>query len=201
MSRKTPKTGAAALADFHLWTEVTKTLDPLRPDRVRGLGLEAPLPMPPDPSTPAPPPVPEKPRRRYSAPAYRPPVSMPNAATPPERPIEPRVRRRLMRGQIGIDGRIDLHGMRQSEAHAALGRFIEARAQQGDRTVLVITGKGLRRTAEDGTNLLERGVLRAMLPVWLAEPRLAPMVAGIDVAARGHGGDGAFYVRLRRPAR
>jgi DNA-nicking Smr family endonuclease len=41
-------------------------------------------------------------------------------------------------------------------------------------------------------------VLRAMLPVWLSEPGLAPLVAGWDTAAQGHGGDGAFYVRLRR---
>jgi DNA-nicking Smr family endonuclease len=40
-----------------------------------------------------------------------------------------------------------------------------------------------------------------MLPMWLAEPALAPYVAGFDIAAQGHGGEGAFYVRLRRVAR
>ena len=46
--------------------------------------------------------------------------------------------------------------------------------------------------------MTERGVLRTMLPVWLNEPSLAPMVSGWSVAARGHGGEGAWYVRLRR---
>jgi DNA-nicking Smr family endonuclease len=36
------------------------------------------------------------------------------------------------------------------------------------------------------------------LPVWLSEPPLSGLVAGWDNAAQGHGGQGAFYVRLRR---
>ena len=97
-----------------------------------------------------------------------------------------------------IDGTIDLHGMRQVEAHAALTRFVRARAARGDRTILVITGKGLKQVGDDAAVLVERGVLRAMLPLWLSAPELAPLVAGWDAAAQGHGGEGAFYVRLRR---
>ena len=85
-----------------------------------------------------------------------------------------------------------------SQAHAALTRFIHARASRGDRTLLVITGKGLKKLGDDAAVIIERGVLRAMLPIWLSEPTLAPLVSGWDVAAQGHGGDGAFYVRLRR---
>ena len=70
---------------------------------------------------------------------------------------------------------------------------------RGDRTLLVITGKGLKKT--DDLRILDRGVLRAMLPIWLAEPALAPYIAGYDSAAQGHGGEGAFYVRLRRVAK
>jgi DNA-nicking Smr family endonuclease len=76
---------------------------------------------------------------------------------------------------------------------------VPARVARGDRTLLVITGKGLKKT--DDLQILDRGVLRAMLPVWLAEPALAPLIAGWDAAAQEHGGDGAFYVRLRRAAR
>jgi DNA-nicking Smr family endonuclease len=106
------------------------------------------------------------------------------------------MRQRLMRGQIEIDGTIDLHGMRQAEARAALQRFVLARAARGDRTILVITGKGLKKI--DDTTIVERGVLRSMLPIWLSEPTLAPLIAGWDVSAQGHGGEGAYYVRLRR---
>jgi DNA-nicking Smr family endonuclease len=115
--------------------------------------------------------------------------------------IEPRLRQKLGRGRIAIDGRLDLHGMRQDEAYAALTRFLAARLARGDRTVLVITGKGLKKVNGDPTSIVERGVLRTMLPIWLSSPELIPLVAGWDQAAQAHGGEGAWYVRLRRERR
>lgn len=114
----------------------------------------------------------------------------------PNQSIEPKMRRRVRRGRVPIDGRLDLHGMRQHEARSALHRFIATRASMGDRTLLVITGKGLKKT--DPTNVFERGVLRHMLPRWLNEPDLAPLIAGYEVSAQHHGGEGAYYVRLKR---
>lgn len=177
------------LADWHLWTEVARTVSPLERQRALPLGDE-PLPLP-QAASPA-----KKAAVRPTLPSYRP-DGHPGHQTGRDE-LEPRLRRRLGRGQIVIDGTIDLHGMRQAEAHAALRRFLHARASRGDRTVLVITGKGVRQS-DGGTALVERGVLRTMLPIWLAERELAPLVSGWDVAARGHGGEGAFYVRLRRP--
>ena len=110
--------------------------------------------------------------------------------------IEPRMRRRLMRGRVPIDATIDLHGLRQSEAHAALCRFVPARHALGDRTLLVITGKGLKKTGYG--RIEQKGVLRTMLPAWLNEKSIAPFIAGWEVSAQAHGGEGAFYVRLRK---
>lgn len=110
--------------------------------------------------------------------------------------IEPRLGRKLRRGHIPIDGTIDLHGLRQDEAHAALCRFIAARHARGDRTLLVITGMGLKKTGWG--QIEQKAVLRSMLPIWLREKTLAPLVAGWQQAAREHGGEGAFYVRLKR---
>ena len=62
-----------------------------------------------------------------------------------------------------IDARLDLHGRTQSEAHAALLRFLRRAQANGAKTVLVITGKGGDR---DG----ERGVLKRQVPLWLALP-------------------------------
>lgn len=104
-----------------------------------------------------------------------------------------------MRGQLPIDATIDLHGLRQAEAHAALCRFIAARHRRGDRTVLVITGKGLKKMGYGAIE--QRGVLRTMLPIWLTEPALNFMVAGWEVSAQSHGGEGAYYVRLKRAER
>ena len=112
--------------------------------------------------------------------------------------IEPKLRKRLGRGRVTIDGTLDLHGMRQDEAYAALTRYLSARSARGDRTLLVITGKGLKKVNGDPTTIVERGVLRTMLPIWLSSPELLPLVAGWDQSAQGHGGEGAWYVRLRR---
>lgn len=185
-----------ALPDWHLWAEVAQTVSSLHRTRLReALKLNSqPLPLPrPSPGARArpiklPPPMPSyqssgKPGRQAN------------------QVIEPKLKRKLTRGHIDIDGTIDLHGMRQAEAHGALSRFIHARVGRGDRTILVITGKGLKKVDGDAAVIVERGVLRSMLPIWLSEPNLAPLIAGWDVAAQGHGGDGAFYVRLRRVER
>ena len=189
-ARGGPKGPKPPVPDFHLWTEVTETLLPLKPRR--RVRLKAPLPLPPALS-PAP-----KPPKILAMPSYQ----------SPEMPgrqelgvIEPRLRQRLGRGRIAIDGRLDLHGMRQDEAYAALTRFLAARLARGDRTVLVITGKGLKKVNGDPTSIVERGVLRTMLPIWLSSPELIPLVAGWDQAAQAHGGEGAWYVRLRRERR
>lgn len=187
------------LRDWHLWTEVKRTIVPLRPEREV---LSAPEPV--DEPLPLPPAEPPKPqlRRDWTVGSAAVPSAAPSYARKPpqliERPIEPKLRRKLMRGQMEIDGTIDLHGMRQVEARAALVRFINARVNRGDRTVLVITGKGLKKTDETATVIIERGVLRSMLPMWLNEPDLAPLIAGWGASAQGHGGEGAFYVRLKR---
>ena len=118
--------------------------------------------------------------------------------------LERRKARKLRSGRIEIDDRIDLHGMRQSEAHVALRRFLKRGFAEGKRWVLVITGKGApartaldERSERDG---IERGVLRRNVPRWLAEPELAGIVIGFTTAAVNHGGEGALYVHLRKRA-
>jgi DNA-nicking Smr family endonuclease len=131
----------------------------------------------------------------FAMPAYQSPQT---PGTTPVGVIEPKLRKRLGRGRITIDGTLDLHGMRQDEAYRALVRFLQARSARGDRTILVITGKGLKKVNGDPTTIVERGVLRTMLPIWLSSPELLPLVAGWDQSAQSHGGEGAWYVRLRR---
>lgn len=114
--------------------------------------------------------------------------SLPPLATMPRR-----MKSRVGRGAAPIDARIDLHGMRQEEAFAALRRFLADAALRGHTLVLVITGKG-RTAAPDR----ERGVLRAKVPQWLASADLRNTVIGFEEAHIGHGGEGALYVRVRK---
>lgn len=132
-------------------------------------------------------------------PAPRKPVS---SAKPAPEPIalDRRKSRRIAKGREPIEARIDLHGMRQSEAHDALRGFILRCHAHGLRRVLVITGKGISTDARDNWTMgeRERGVLRRNVPRWLAEPGLAALVGAIAPAHARHGGDGALYVMLRR---
>lgn len=116
-------------------------------------------------------------------------------ALPPLVGLEKRMARAIARGSRAIDARLDLHGMRQGEAHQALLGFIYRAQGQGARIVLVITGKGSADLP--GPMGEDRGILRRMVPHWLAEPALRRVVLGFESAARGHGGEGALYVRLR----
>lgn len=153
------------------------------------------------PSAPEPAPMKAKPKtreRRYEAAGYTPPISAPRErAHPPLGPIERPVRQRLARGRLAIDAAIDLHGMRQDEAHRALRAFLIREQSAGARIVLVVTGKGMRgpRHGEDAP-----GVLRRHAPHWLSAPEWRRFISGFDQAGRGHGGEGALYVRLRRLA-
>jgi DNA-nicking Smr family endonuclease len=114
-------------------------------------------------------------------------------APPPLAPLTRRTKKRIARGTHAIDGRLDLHGLTQDEAHGALLSFLRGRQARGARVVLVITGKG-GRDGEGGS----RGVLRRMVPLWLGLPELRGLVLGFESAAIGHGGEGALYVRLRK---
>jgi DNA-nicking Smr family endonuclease len=107
--------------------------------------------------------------------------------------MERRLRQRVSRGQAPIQGIIDLHGMRQEEAHRALLTFIHRKHHEGASVVMVITGKG--SLSPDGS---ERGILKRMVPHWLADPGLRRYVIGYEDAAHHHGGTGALYVRIRR---
>lgn len=116
----------------------------------------------------------------------------PRSHGPPAlQPIMRREIKKLARGGETIDARIDLHGMNQSQAHAALQSLLSRCQANGDKFVLVITGKG--RSSE------ERGVLRRQVPVWLGLPEFRQLVAGYEIAHAGHGGEGALYVRVRKP--
>jgi DNA-nicking Smr family endonuclease len=117
--------------------------------------------------------------------------------------LEPRKIKKIAKGRLGIEARLDLHGLRQDEAHMRLRYFVRDCYGRGLKYVLVITGKG--RETDDATlsfgdmmSLPPRGVLRRNVPRWLADPELHALVVGFTSAMPKHGGDGAFYIELRR---
>ena len=159
-----------------LWSTVTRSIAPLKGRKHAELAPEV------APSEPTP-------KARPAAPAA--PAPRRPAAPPPLAPLDRRTKQRLARGATEIGGRLDMHGLTQAEAHAALARFLHTAQARDVKVVLVITGKG----GSDGEG---RGVLKRQVPLWLEGPELRSVVIGYDDAGAGHGGAGALYVRVRR---
>lgn len=162
---------------------------------------------------PKPPRAPQKPRRTGTADAKTPDESRSRAkpvpkdaaaAAAPPAPVggglDRRTAERLRRGKLEIDARVDLHGHTQANAHRVLHAFVRTAHERGRRTLLVITGKGGPRTAEDSDVMPHRevGVLRRNVPRWLNEPAVKPLILAVQTARPQHGGEGAYYVLLRR---
>lgn len=142
-------------------------------------------------------PPPPAPTGRVTDPAARIPVAEAQALAryrPPwlgPEEIEPRRKHRIARERDPIGARIDLHGMVQDQARSALMAFLRRAQDEGYRAVLVITGKGPQGD----------GIIRRRTPEWLGDASLRDVVAGLSHAHRRHGGDGAFYVALKRKVR
>lgn len=105
-------------------------------------------------------------------------------------PFERPVKRKLARGRLSLEARIDLHGLIQSQAHGLLLDFLVRAHERGLRHVLVITGKGSSMGSE--------GALRRAVPLWFSKPEFRYLISSHETAAPHHGGEGALYVRLSR---
>jgi DNA-nicking Smr family endonuclease len=167
--------------DQALWSGFARSITPLR-------AMREPNQSVPPGNKPAPRPVKASTARLDGPPPKKP---------PPLAPLDRRVKQRVARGRDPIDARIDLHGMTQSEAHRSLLGFLRRAQADGARIVLVVTGKG--ESQERRERASERGVLKRQVPNWLSLPEFRSFVLGFDDAHVGHGGQGALYVRLRRP--
>lgn len=165
-----------------LWSELRRSVRPLRPRRA--------------PSSPAAAPAPAEARPpaavdRHAGAESDVTRSSARSGVPPLAGLEARTARRLARGLVEVDARIDLHGMRQERAFSALFSFLRHAQLRGSKLVLVITGKG--RDSHE-----RQGVLHRAVPAWLSRPDFRDLVLGFQEAGRRHGGAGALYVRVRR---
>lgn len=89
---------------------------------------------------------------------------------------------------FSVQARLDLHGYTQAEAYKALVNFITVHYEQHQRNLLIITGKG-----SEG-----QGILKQQLPRWLETAAIYPKILAIAPARPEDGGQGAFYILLRR---
>jgi DNA-nicking Smr family endonuclease len=104
--------------------------------------------------------------------------------------------RRLSRGLATPDCVVDLHGHSLATAYARLDAALEQAIAEGDRVMLLVTGKPPR---PDSERPHARGAIRDAVGDWLASSRHARAIAAVRNAHPRHGGQGALYIVLRRP--
>jgi DNA-nicking Smr family endonuclease len=107
------------------------------------------------------------------------------------RGLDPRVVRKLRRGEFAVQGHVDLHGMLKDEAKSQLEAFLVQARQQGKRCVLVVHGRGLH--SKDQVPVLKEALKR-----WMHTGRFARHVLGFSTARPHDGGAGAIYVLLKK---
>jgi DNA-nicking Smr family endonuclease len=189
MTRKLPP-------DYALWEDVARTVKPLHKTRAKKKAeakakAEAPAAAKAEKQA--------RPITRAPAPRHDP---------PPLTGLDRKSERRMTRGQVEIEGRIDLHGTGIERSRERLLNFLVTSRAHGLRLVLVITGKGAspftRHTLHgvDHFHAPERqGRLRRLVPDWFHEGQFREHIAGFQPAHPRHGGGGAFYVKLRKKER
>ncbi|MEX0348318.1 MAG: Smr/MutS family protein [Paracoccaceae bacterium] len=184
--------------EIDLWKKVVEQTDRLHPQQADPVRAPV-IPKPKPSKTPLPRieafDIGQSAKQKPQRPNFKPAVTDRLAALPLQ--MDQKAFAKMKRGRIKPEGRLDLHGMRIDTAHPALVRFILSAQNSGKRLVLVITGKGKDRD-EPGPIPTPRGVLRNQVPQWLSLPPLAQAVLQVTPAHVSHGGDGAYYVYLRR---
>ncbi len=152
-----------------IWHHVSKTVSPRR--RPKGKGSAKPLPT-----------------REDFANMLRIPAGDVPGTKPLPQSLDVNQDKRVRRGRVDIEAKIDLHDLTQDKARPALHRAIMRASNRNKSCLLVVTGKGLRGD----------GVLRRNFPLWIAEPTVRPLIASYAPAHLKHGGTGAWYVFLKR---
>lgn len=152
-----------------IWQHVAKTVSPRR--RPKGKGSAKPLPS-----------------REDFATMLRIPPETSRETRPLPKTLDVNQDKRVRRGHIKIDRKIDLHDMTQDLAKATLHRAIMRASNRNHHCLLIVTGKGLRG----------EGVLRRNFPAWISDSTIRPLIASYSPAHIKHGGSGAWYIFLKK---
>lgn len=96
---------------------------------------------------------------------------------------------RFRNGEMPIEAVLDLHGYTLESGFDALVKFVYAQEKRGARCLLLITGKG---------GFLGRGVIRAEVPNWMNASEIRSLILSYCQAKPKDGGEGAFYILLKR---
>jgi len=110
------------------------------------------------------------------------------------------INKKLKRGKILIDKKIDFHGYSINEAKQIFLDTIDYCYNNNYRCILFITGKGvIKRTPNNfNENKLFFGKIRNSFLEWANSKKTKLKILNVQQADIKNGGDGAFFVYLRK---
>ena len=108
------------------------------------------------------------------------------------------IEKKLKKGRVSIDKIIDFHGLSIVEAKKLFIKTIDDCFYSNKRCILFITGKGIKHNNTQGGGKLFHGKIREHLQIWVHEKAVVTRILSIASAGPLHGGDGAFFVYLRK---
>jgi len=111
------------------------------------------------------------------------------------------IKKSIKKRSIKIDKKIDFHGKTLLDSEELFSNTIINCYNKGLRCLLFITGKRLFKTKdlqENDKPKLYHGVIRSALITWVGSKKFSQYILSYEPASIEHGGDGAFYVYLRK---
>ncbi len=110
------------------------------------------------------------------------------------------IKKNIKKGYLKIDKKIDFHGKSLLDSEERFGNTILECYQNNQRCLLFVTGKGLykKNNIEENNPKLFHGVIRLAFQNWVKSSRFSKYILSYEKASIEHGGDGAFYVYLRK---
>ena len=95
---------------------------------------------------------------------------------------------------------IDLHGFTLDEANKTVDRFINESYEKGINKIRIVTGKGLHSDNEKNPYISkDLSILRYSIPEYIKKNNdLMKLIIEFKEATVQDGGDGAFYIHLKK---
>ena len=110
--------------------------------------------------------------------------------------LEKNTLKKIKRGRLKIESRLDLHGFTVEESKEKVFNFILSNYKSKKRLLLLITGKGQRLSLSEGWR--GTGKLKENVPLWLKSVQLSKYILWFDSANRENGGEGALLIYLKK---
>ena len=107
----------------------------------------------------------------------------------------------IKKGSFNIDKKIDFHGRSLLESEDLFNNTIIESYNSAQRCLLFVTGKGLYKSKnyeESDKPKLYHGIIRSSFVEWASSKKFSKYILSFEQASIEHGGDGAFYVYLRK---